>query len=239
MEIKKEILDQIQKSDDAHKSVTIEIRNKVEIVGTIETEPTLSHKVHEEGIYTFILKVPRLRNDVFDHLVVELPERGNNLSRFNVGDRVRIEGQFRSSNRKEEGEAKGHLYLSIFVESIEPESSTYKVNEVRLHGHLCKDPHFRMTPTGREICDLLLAVNRNYDRCDYIPCVTWGRDAKFANEFKTGDGFFITGRLQSRVYRKRINETEMIEKTAYEVSVAEIKEMQEGETITETRVLPA
>ena len=239
MEIKKEILDQIKKSDEesGNKYTTVEVRNSVEIVGLIDSDLTLSYKVKEEGIYKFILKVPRLKRDVYDYLNVELPERGNDISSFNKGDRVRITGQFRSSNRKQEGEEKTHLYLNIFTESIKHETSTYKVNEIRLHGHLCKEPRFRTTPNGREICDLLLAVNRNYDRCDYIPCIAWGRDAKFTKDFKTGQGFFIVGRLQSRVYRKRIDDDNYIERTAYEVSVSEIKEMSEGDTVTETRAV--
>jgi single-stranded DNA-binding protein len=240
MEIAKEILEQIQSNESENGDVKYsktEIRNKVDIVGTIDTEISLAYKIHEEGIYKFVLKVPRLRKDVFDFLNVEIPERGMNINNYKTGDKVRITGQFRSSNRKEEGESKSHLYLNIFAESIEPESTNSKINEVKLHGHLCREPHFRVTPNGREICDLLLAINRNYDRCDYIPCITWGRDAKFAKEFNTGQGFYIIGRLQSRNYRKRISDDEVIERTAYEVSVSEIRETQEGEVITETRYL--
>lgn len=237
MEIAKEIVDQIQKSDNGNsvKCSTVEIRNKVEIVGTIDTEIEVAYKIHEEVIYKFVLKVPRLRKDVFDYLNVEIPERGMNLSNFGVGDKVKLVGQFRSSNRKDDGEDKSHLYLNIFAESIESETTNSKINEVKLHGHICREPHFRVTPNGREICDLLLAVNRNYNRCDYIPCITWGRDAKFAKEFQTGQGFYIVGRLQSRNYRKRIDDNEVVERTAYEVSVSEIRETEEGEVITETR----
>lgn len=232
--------EQIEKKEEKNlKTVTTEIRNKVNIVGYIDSDITLSHKVHDEGIYTFMLKVPRVRNDVFDTLIVELPERGNNLSRFSKGDRVRIEGQFRSANRRREGETKNYLHLAIFVDSINPESSTYKVNEVRLRGNICKKPNLRVTSKGKDICDVLIAVNRTYGRADYIPCITWGRDAKYIGEFEVGKGFFIVGRLQSRIYHKKLENGEVVDRTTYEVSVSEIKEMREDESVTETRVIPA
>lgn len=239
-EVQTDQVEHVEKSEEKNlKTITTEIRNKVNIVGYIDSDITLSHKVHDEGIYTFKLRVPRVRNDVNDILIVEVPERGNNLSRFSKGDRVKIEGQFRSANRRREGETRNYLHLAIFVDSINPESSTYKVNEVRLRGNICKKPNLRITSKGKDICDVLVAVNRTYGRADYIPCITWGRDAKYVGELGVGTGLFIVGRLQSRIYHKKLENGEVEERTTYEVSVSEIKEMQEGESVTETRVLPA
>ena len=236
MEIKKEVLDKVEK-DDGVRYATVELKNRVELIGVIDSELELSYRTNHEGIYKFILKVPRLKKDVFDYLIIEAPERGMKIERFSMGDNVKVTGQFRSLNRREEGDTKSHMYLHIFAESIEPDDSDNKVNEIRLHGHLCKNPNFRVTRKGREICDLLLAVNRYYGRCDYIPCIAWGRDARFAKEFSTGQGFYIVGRIQSRNYHKRLEDGTVIEKTAYEVSAVEIRETEKDEIITEERII--
>ena len=155
------------------RQMSVEIRNRVEIEGTIDTDVTLDHMSHNEGIYTFTLKVPRLRKDVFDYIPIDLPEKLLEDSGFEKGDNVYIVGQFRSYNVKSESNPNHmKLVLYIFVEEIHKIEKVDKVNIVRLHGHLCKVPNYRKTATGREICDLLLAVNRNYNRCDYIPCIT-------------------------------------------------------------------
>lgn len=236
MEIKQEIIEQIRENQDPNiKTVTEVIRNKAELVGTIDTELTFAYEIRGEGIFRFVLKVPRLRKDVFDYINVEVPERGMNLSRFSQGDKVRVIGQFRSINKKDINEDKGHLILSLFLSSMEPETTTYKVNDIKLHGHICKEPNLRTTKTGKDICDLILAVNRNYDRCDYIPCITWGRDAKYASTLSVGSKVYIVGRIQSRDYNKKFPDGTVEVRTAYEVSVAEIQETEEDSEVTETR----
>ena len=233
MEISQEIVSQVLGA----KQATITIRNRVELVGTITTEPIIHHQTHDENIYQFNLSVPRLRKDLSDDIRVEACERGINPQNYNVGDIVKIIGEFRSVNRREP-DGSSHLILSVFVSKISLLKSSEKVNSIRLHGFLCKPPRFRTTPSGRDICDLMLAVNRNYRKCDYIPCVAWGRDASFAKDFKVGDSVFIEGRIQSREYKKRLNDNYDYEvKKICEVSITSIKPMQEGEIVTETYVV--
>lgn len=216
---------------------TVTVRNKVEVIGTIETEPTIHHQTHNENIYQFYLSVPRLRKDLCDEIRIEACERGINPQNYKLGDKVKIQGEFRSVNRREP-DGSSHLILSVFVSKMSLLETNEKSNSIRLHGFLCKAPRFRTTPSGRDICDLMLAVNRNYKKCDYIPCVTWGRDASFAKDFKVGDSVFIEGRIQSRDYKKRLNDNYDYElKKISEVSVTSIKLMQEGEVVTETYVV--
>lgn len=221
------------------KKVTVDIRNKVEVVGCICTEIDTHSTAHTtEKLSEFEISIPRVNSEVFDCINVIVPERcGANIKDFKNGDQVRIKGQVRSINQKIEGTDKNKHITIIFAEEMIHDSSSYKVNEVRLRGHICKVPRFRTTPTGRNICDLFVAVDRNYNRCDYIPCISWGRDAKFSSNLEMGDGVFLEGRIQSRTYKKRLSDTEYEERVAYEVSISDIKQIDDSEKVTETYYL--
>lgn len=139
-----------------------------------------------------------------------------------------VSGQFRSYNRHDE--QKNRLVLSVFareVSFIEEELDGAKTNSILLDGYICKLPIYRKTPLGREIADLLLAVNRPYGKSDYIPCICWGRNARFASAFEVGEHVQILGRIQSREYVKKLSETETEKRTAYEVSVSKLECMEE------------
>lgn len=218
------------------KKVTIEIRNKVELEGTICSDIEYSHTAHKEKIYQFDLEVFRLNGETKDILKIELPEMVYDVKTLNMGDRVSITGQFRSFNKKEEDSDHIKLLLSVFVDNIYPVSSKDSINIIRLRGKICKVPNLRVTPTGRDICDILLAVSRNSNtKSDYLPCIAWGRTAKYASRLDVGTDIYIVGRVQSRVYRKRLDDQGHFEKrTAYEVSVSEIQIMNEDSKVLET-----
>ena len=169
------------------------------------------------------VNVPRLSdsNDIIPPMV---SERLINVEDDYKGLSIMVQGQFRSYNRHEE--RKNRLVLSVFAREIEfvdetPESS--KTNQIYLDGYICKEPIYRKTPLGREIADLLLAVNRPYGKSDYIPCICWGRNARFASNFTVGTRCEIWGRIQSREYMKRISEEDAEKRIAYEVSVSKLE----------------
>jgi len=195
--------------------------NKVVIAGTVASVPEFSHEVYEESFYTFMLDTPRL-SETRDIIKVTVSEKflvGDGIS---VGDRVRISGQFRSYNNFTN--VGNRLILTVFVKDIEKtEKEDENSNSICLNGYICKQPVYRTTPFGREIADILLAVNRSYNKSDYIPCIAWGRNAKFAENLKIGDNVIIKGRIQSREYQKKVSETEVENKTAYEVSVSKLE----------------
>lgn len=200
--------------------------NKVLLIGKVVSETKFSHKVYGEGFYTFDLEVPRLSEsaDILPVTISErlLPSIGGNIQ----GKVLEIEGQFRSYNQYEEG--KNRLILTIFIFEVKEvglsELSKNK-NEIYLNGFVCKTPIYRTTPFGREITDLLLAVNRSYHKSDYIPCITWGRNARFAQNLVTGDHIQINGRIQSRTYQKKLETGEVEIKTAYEVSISKMEQV--------------
>ena len=143
-----------------------------------------------------------------------------------MGEYIRIGGQFRSYNRHEE--KKNRLVLSVFareVEFLDEEVENAKTNQIFLDGYICKPPVYRKTPLGREIADLLLAVNRPYGKSDYIPCICWGRNARYATTFEIGSHVSVIGRIQSREYVKKLSEDEAERRIAYEVSVCKIEEL--------------
>ena len=196
--------------------------NKVEISGTIVSEPTFSHEVYDEMFYTFLLDTPRL-SETRDIIRVTISEKflaGDGISLY---DTVRIEGQFRSYNNFTN--VGNRLILTVFVkniEKLEAEEPADISNTITLNGYICKQPIYRTTPFGREIADILLAVNRSYNKSDYIPCIAWGRNARYAERLNVGDNVIVKGRIQSREYQKKISETETESKTAYEVSVSKL-----------------
>ncbi len=200
--------------------------NQVFIVGEIISDFQYSHEVYGEGFYMVEVAVSRLSN-FSDYIPLMISERLIDTSQSYIGQKVYVTGQFRSYNRHEE--LKNRLVLSVFVreiEFIEEETEEMKSNQILLDGYICKDPIYRKTPLGREIADLLVAVNRSYGKSDYIPCICWGRNARFAARFEVGVHVQIWGRIQSREYVKRLNEDEVEKRTAYEVSVSKIEYME-------------
>jgi len=196
--------------------------NTVNLYGVIMGVPAFSHRLYGENFYTFLLRVPRL-SDSADLLPVTASERL--LNRFiTKGAPVRIQGQLRSYNKTIDG--CNHLILTVFARLLQREDApSPALNRVQLLGHICKEPIYRTTPFMREITDLLLAVNRAYGKSDYIPAIVWGRTARFARLLKVGDCVRVMGRFQSREYQKRQPDGSVVEKVAYEVSVAGLEKV--------------
>lgn len=201
--------------------------NQVSIVGEIVTEFRYSHEVYGEGFYMVDVSVNRLSNFA-DYIPLMVSERLIDTSKSYIGQKIHVSGQFRSYNRHEE--VKNRLVLSVFVRELEfveeEEDEEWKSNEIFLDGYICKNPIYRKTPLGREIADLLIAVNRSYGKSDYIPCICWGRNARFSSGFEVGTHVQITGRIQSREYVKKLSEDEVEKRIAYEVSVSKIDHME-------------
>lgn len=191
--------------------------NHAEVIGIIADEPELSHEIYGEKFYTFTLEISRL-SGTSDKVRVMVSERLLPDCPILPGKLCEISGQFRSYNSYKNGD--NRLILTVFAKDIkECEPSEKNPNSLFLNGFICKEPVYRTTPFGREITDLLVAVNRSYNKSDYIPVIAWGRNARFAKNILVGDNVKIWGRIQSRVYQKHISEDDVIEKTAYEVSV--------------------
>ena len=197
--------------------------NQVTIMGKVATEFSFSHEVFGEGFYMVELEVKRLSNSE-DRIPLMISERLIDVTQDYTGEYIMVHGQFRSYNRHEE--QKNRLVLSVFVREIsfmEEEPDGTKTNSIWLDGYICKEPIYRKTPLGREIADLLLAVNRPYGKSDYIPCICWGRNARYASGFEVGEHVQLLGRIQSREYVKRISDTETEKRIAYEVSVSKLE----------------
>ena len=197
--------------------------NRVTVIGTIVSDFTFSHAVFGEGFYLVDLSVNRLSEQA-DVIPLMVSERLMNVTRDYRGCTIEADGQFRSYNRHEG--VKNRLVLSVFVREVQflEEFTDYtKTNQIFLDGYICKEPIYRKTPLGREIADLLVAVNRPYGKSDYIPCIAWGRNARFASGFSVGTRIQIWGRVQSREYTKKLSETECEKRTAYEVSVSKLE----------------
>ncbi len=197
--------------------------NQVTIAGEVVSEFTFSHEVYGEHFYVVNIAVCRLSNS-FDVIPVMISERLMDVSADYRGCTLQASGQFRSYNRHEE--TRNRLVLSVFareVSLIEPEEDDQNPNYIFLDGYVCKHPVYRKTPLGREIADVLLAVNRPYGKSDYIPCICWGRNARFADKFEVGSHIQIWGRIQSREYQKKIGEEQYEKRVAYEVSVSKLE----------------
>ena len=197
--------------------------NQVTIMGEIVSTFAFSHEVFGEGFYMVDVSVRRLSNSV-DTIPVMISERLIDVECDYRGEFLMVSGQFRSYNRHDE--QKNRLVLSVFareVSFIEEELDGAKTNNILLDGYICKLPIYRKTPLGRESADLLLAVNRPYGKSDYIPCICWGRNARFASAFEVGEHVQVLGRIQSREYVKKLSETETEKRTAYEVSVSKLE----------------
>lgn len=197
--------------------------NQVSVIGEIVSGFTFSHEVFGEGFYMVDILVRRLSESA-DVIPVMVSDRLINVSENYVGEYIRVAGQFRSYNRHEE--KRNRLVLSVFareVKFLEEEVENAKTNQIFLDGYICKMPVYRKTPLGREIADLLIAVNRPYGKSDYIPCICWGRNARFASGFEVGGRAQIWGRIQSREYVKKLNEFDSERRVAYEVSVSKLE----------------
>ncbi len=197
--------------------------NVVTVIGEVYSQLEFSHEMYGEGFYVFCIKVPRLSeyNDILPVTVSERIIIGMDLK---VGDRIKIIGQLRSYNKYVN--ESNRLILTIFVRDLslyEEEQDIKNPNQIFLDGYICKIPIYRSTPFGREITDLLIAVNRPYNKSDYIPCIAWGRNARYSEKLKVGDRIKIWGRIQSREYQKKISDEETITKIAYEVSISKME----------------
>ena len=196
--------------------------NQVSMMGEIVSEFQFSHEVFGEGFYMVELAVNRLSN-YSDYIPLMISERLIDTEQDYTGQLIRVSGQFRSYNRHEE--KKNRRVLSVCVRELEvldEIDENEKTNQIFLDGYICKEPIYRKTPLGREIADVLLAVNRSYGKSDYIPCICWGRNARFASGFTVGSHIQIVGRVQSREYVKRIDEENVEHRVAYEVSVSKV-----------------
>ncbi len=206
--------------------MTDDVCNITEISGVIVKEPKISHNVYGENFYSFTVEIKRL-SDSYDEIPVLVSERLVDIDSLHLDTYVKLTGQLRSYNNYSKEENKNKLVLTVFAKAVEifdyEENIEMDINEIQLNGFICKKPIYRSTPFGREICDMLLAVNRNYNKSDYIPCISWGRNARYAGNFEVGDNVKLFGRIQSRTYQKKVSETDVIEKVAYEVSINKIE----------------
>ena len=206
--------------------------NHLVLVGKVTSEKKFSHEIYGESFYIFDLEVARLSGNA-DIIPITISERLILEKELEIGDRVEIEGQFRSYNSYEN--EKNRLILTVFAKDIkylteEEENLAEKVsNEVTLVGYICKKPIYRQTPFGREISDILLAVNRAYNKSDYIPAIAWGRNARFCENMQVGTELKIIGRVQSRAYEKKHEDGTIENRMAYEVSISSLEIVNEEE----------
>lgn len=208
--------------------------NSIILTGTVVKEPEYSHEVFGEGYYVFIINCSRKSGNK-DVLPVMISDRLTDIKEIKSGQVVTVLGQIRSFNRHI-NDVKSKLILSVFARELEILTQDAaelpfeeNINTVMLDAYICKLPIYRCTPKGREIADILVAVNRPYGKSDYIPCIAWGRNARFAGGLEVGEHIQIQGRFQSREYTKRISDSEVETRTAYEVSVSRIDYIDEGE----------
>lgn len=203
--------------------------NHLTLVGKVTSEKRFSHEIYGEKFYIFDLSVPRLSGNA-DMIPVTISERLLTTQDIAIGSKIEVDGQFRSYNSYDN--EKNKLILTVFAKDVkflenqeeEIEASKDIVsNEVILDGFICKKPIYRKTPFGREISDVLLAVNRAYNKSDYIPCIAWGRNARFCENMPVGTEVRIIGRVQSREYEKKYEDGTVEKRVAYEVSVASLE----------------
>jgi single-stranded DNA-binding protein len=205
------------------------LNNKIYLEGRVMSGLEFSHEMYGEGFYTFQLEVQRL-SDSKDVLSITISERLLTGIDFRPGVDVTVEGQLRSYNKFVDGS--NRLILTVFARNIEPCLERSKnPNQIFLDGYICKLPVYRTTPFGREISDMLLAVNRAYNKSDYIPTIAWGRNSRFCQSLSVGDNIRIWGRLQSREYQKKVSDEEFIKKVAYEVSISKMEKVNKDMTL--------
>lgn len=198
--------------------------NRAEVIGTVEDETVFNHELFGEKFYTFTLRIPRL-SGINDYIRIMISDRLMTDFEIIPGKRVEVVGQFRSYNSYNDGESK--LILTVFAKDIreltDGEETDANPNSLYLNGFVCKEPVYRTTPFGREITDILLAVNRTYSKSDYIPVIAWGRNARYCRSFNVGDRVKLWGRIQSREYQKKYDDETVVTKTAYEVSISKLE----------------
>ena len=225
--------------------------NCVTLIGKVASDKRLSHETFGEKFYLFDLEVMRL-SDIADIIPITVSERLLTDFDLSIGNQIIVDGQFRSYNNYEN--EKNRLVLTVFAKDIqeydkvkEQEETTEQedeenegtekkgevTNEIVLIGYICKKPIYRQTPFGREIADILLAVNRAYNKSDYIPCIAWGRNARFCQNIEVGTEIKITGRIQSRTYEKKFEDGTSETRVAYEISIASMEVIEENETADE------
>ena len=213
--------------------------NYLTLVGKVTGEKKFSHEIYGERFYIFNLEIPRL-SGVADIIPITISERLINEDTLTEGQKLLVKGQFRSYNSYES--EKSSLILTVFAKDVkviseeeqsEEENEMTKkdvvTNEVVLIGYICKKPIYRQTPFGREIADILLAVNRAYNKSDYIPCIAWGRNARFCQNLEVGSQIKLVGRVQSRTYEKKHEDGSVETRVAYEVSVGSLEVIEEND----------
>ena len=194
--------------------------NKVFLCGTIESEAEFSHESFGEAFYEIKLSVKRLSNQSD---IVPITISDKLLTKDMVkGSKLAIKGQFRSYNKIEDNKSK--LMLTVFVRELIEYNETMNPNIIEISGYICKEPTYRTTPFKREICDVLIAVNRAYNKSDYLPCIAWGRNARFVKNLEIGKKVNLVGRIQSREYQKKLEDGSIVSKMAYEVSINKISD---------------
>lgn len=209
--------------------------NKVYLRGKVVSDMAFSHEVFDEKFYEVNLEVPRLSN-FNDVIPITISERFLIDYTFEKGKEIAVKGQFRSYNKQCENKSK--LVLTVFVREICELDESLNPNTIELSGYVCKPPVYRTTPFKREICDVLLAVNRAYNKSDYIPCITWGRNARFIKNIQIGEKIELTGRIQSREYQKKIADDMIENKVAYEISVTKVSVCNSNLEINEIEIKP-
>lgn len=214
--------------------------NHLVLVGKVTSDKRFSHEIYGEKFYIFDLAVPRLSGNA-DIIPITVSERLLSINDLQIDSKITVEGQFRSYNSYENERNK--LVLTVFAKDIkfvEDQDAEIEVskdvvsNEVTLNGYICKKPIYRQTPFGREISDLLLAVNRAYNKSDYIPCIAWGRNARFCENIPVGTEVKIVGRVQSRTYEKKYEDGRVETKVAYEVSVSSLEVVNQDDDSNES-----
>ena len=210
--------------------------NYLTLVGKVTGEKKYSHEIYGERFYIFNLEIPRLSGNE-DIIPITVSERLIDENTLSEGNKLLVKGQFRPYNSYENG--KNRLILTVFAKDVlevkdeEEENEMAKkdeiTNEVVLIGFICKKPIYRQTPFGREISDLLLAVNRAYNKSDYIPCIAWGRNARFCQNLEVGAQVKVVGRVQSRTYEKKHEDGSVETRVAYEVSIGSLEVIEEND----------
>lgn len=203
-----------------------EKNNRVFISGEIVTKAEFSHEVYGEGFYEMNVLVKRLSGQG-DILPVTVSERLITDKDLKVGVTINALGQFRSYNKLVDGKSK--LMLTVFIRELVDETYVKNPNSIVLTGYICKPPVYRTTPFNREIADILIAVNRSYNKSDYIPCIAWGRNARFAKNLAVGEKIAVSGRIQSREYQKKVTDDDVRTLTAYEVSISKLAAYENAE----------
>ena len=203
--------------------------NKIYIAGSIASSPVFNHQIYGESFYNIVVEVQRLSKQT-DMVPVLISSHLLDIDLLKPDTLIEINGQVRSYNNLDKNEKK-RLVVNVFAREariLQTLEGIESYNDAFFDSFICKEPNFRITPFGREICDLLIAVNRAYKKSDYIPCICWGRNARYCENMKVGTRLKIWGRFQSREYEKKDHYGNIVTKTAYEVSVIKLEKVEEN-----------